>query len=152
MKRRVRLFLAIFFALLLTAVFAPRVARADASIGVHMVSVHAPDPGLNNFNPGLFVQGSNGLSAGWLLNSYRRTTFYAGWETPEFARLSLFGGVGTGYKPHEAPQIWQDLSALGTINLRLHSFGNGMTLKLRYVPKFSSDNYEVFHLTLQQPL
>jgi len=140
--------IALLLCLIGASAMASPLGEIDA-VGVHLVSRHAPDPGVNNVNLGAYVRTSQGWTAGTYWNTYNRPTVYAGWTTPEWYRLSATVAVGTGYEKHQAPQLERGLSLLVAPTVRLFSIQQ-TDFKLVYVPKINHDNLEVYHLIAER--
>jgi len=100
---------------------------ASIVLGIHLASVHR-EPGFNNANVGAYVQFESGLTAGVVENSYRRTSFYAGWtwETAD-KRFALTAGAITGYPSAK-------VSPLLVPSYR-HDMGDGWSARISYLPK-----------------
>lgn len=106
---------------------------APEAVGLHLASVHSnngrdymgPD-GWNDANPGVYIRLHNGLTAGVLQNSERRTSVYGGWTISTPGRMfSLTLGAITGYEGHTlyplvVPSMNLNLAAVGlpTLSLR----------------------------------
>lgn len=73
-------------------------------VGIHIASHHWPDiraNGIpyNNFNPGVELRWSSGVTVGAFRNSLERDTVYAGWTwTSGACAPALLIGVATGYR------------------------------------------------------
>ena len=83
-------------------------------LGLHLVSVHAPDDAynLNNVNPGIYARTQSGWEAGVYYNSYRRPSLYAGKEFYVITEgVTASVGVVTGYERKSVPCINPRLSA-----------------------------------------
>jgi hypothetical protein len=70
---------------------------ASITLGVHIASVHLPDHGQNNINPGIYAI-HEGWTAGVYRNSYKRTSAYFGHVFNVWGPLDLTAGVVSGYK------------------------------------------------------
>lgn len=64
-------------------------------LGVHLASVHVPQGGQSNFNPGIYVR-ADGLTAGVYRNSLKRPSIYLGY-TAEAGPFALTIGAISGY-------------------------------------------------------
>jgi hypothetical protein len=71
-------------------------ASAQTVVGLHTVSIHAPDHGENNSNWGAYVQHKR-----WVLGGYRnsigRDTAYLGYVKPLGYGFDVMGGLASGY-------------------------------------------------------
>lgn len=65
------------------------------TIGIDVGTWH-DRPGLRSSNPGLYYKADSGLAGGAYLNSYGRTSAWAGYQL-ESGRLGLLLGAATGY-------------------------------------------------------
>lgn len=76
-------------------------ASQAQTIGLHCCSIHDPDPHhlANNGNLGMYVRFDNGFTMGGYVNSFKRETYYVGWTTNEWYRLSATALVASGYIP-----------------------------------------------------
>ena len=72
-------------------------ATAQTTIGVHTVSIHAPDHGENNSNWGAYVQHKR-LIVGGYRNSLNRDTGYVGYVHPLGYGFDVMGGLASGYQ------------------------------------------------------
>jgi len=72
-------------------------ATAQTTIGVHTVSIHAPDHDENNENFGLYVQHKR-LILGAYRNSIDRNTVYAGYVQPLGHGFDVMAGLASGYE------------------------------------------------------
>ena len=70
-------------------------AAAQTKIGVHTVSIHAPDHDENNENWGLYVQHKR-VILGAYRNSIGNDTVYAGYVQPMGYGFDLMAGGATG--------------------------------------------------------
>ena len=84
--------------LLIVCMLAPGFCPAD-TIGLDLASVHVPDHGQHDFNPGLYWKSRDGLTLGAYSNSYARLSMYAG-LTIEHGPFALTVGVVSGYERH----------------------------------------------------
>lgn len=121
------------------------------AIGMHTVSRHSPSGDYQNANPGLYVMADNGLIFGGYRNSFGRLTYYAGWTTPEWHRLSLTLAAGTGYRPDEVPALSNGLSVLAAPTIRLVTIGQA-SLKMVWLPRVEKSQVEVLHWTVEWKL
>lgn len=64
--------------------------------GIHTVSFHAPKRDFNNVNPGVYWRDHDGLQAGILRNSFKRTSLYMG-QNFEFKHTDFMVGGALGY-------------------------------------------------------
>lgn len=106
--------------------------RAETVIGVHVGSIHAPDRGQNNSNPGLYIREAQ-VQAGVYRNSYKRTTLYAGFVQP-VGPIDLMLGFASGYeKVCSTYQTKQEVrqSCTGFSKHKITPMG-----ALSYAPKF----------------
>jgi hypothetical protein len=114
-------------------------------VGLHIGSHHIPNEGVNNTNPGVYAQLSNGLLAGTYRNSYNRRTNYVGWQTPELLRLSVVGALATGYTAEQAPRVGS-LSLIGGIHYRAVTI-DSLSFNVLWVPRVQGGTHDVLHLT-----
>jgi hypothetical protein len=70
-----------------------------ATVGVHLVSYHAPARGQQNTNPGLYVRADD-WQAGIYHNSYSETTVYGGRSFELGNGFEVLAGIGWGYQRH----------------------------------------------------
>ncbi|HEX6707896.1 MAG TPA: hypothetical protein VF169_24340 [Albitalea sp.] len=109
-------------------------------MGVHLASVHLPQRGFNNTNPGLYYRTDAGWTAGAYRNSLRRTSAYAG-LTWDWGRLSLTGGAVSGYSEEVQPLLVPSLR-LVTIQ--------GVTARVAFIPRVEKRiESHVLHLTVE---
>jgi len=76
-------------------------------VGLHLVSHHFPArPGQRNFNPGVYVRTSSGLTLGYYRNTLNRNSVYAGFTieraVTSYASVALTAGAVTGYRRNDA--------------------------------------------------
>lgn len=115
------------------------------TVGVHLGSVHLPQRDFNNFNPGLYVR-QDDWQAGAYLNSYRRTTAYAGrvWRLERvwgpLRKYEVFTGGATGYE-----NVWPH-GLVAPMVVFSHRFETGMRLSL--IPP-TPKNSGVVHLSME---
>lgn len=69
----------------------------DLILGLHLVSMHAPDKDHNNQNLGAYVRTAEGWTAGGYRNSIGRNSFYAG-RTFEYGPFGVTLAGITGYQ------------------------------------------------------
>lgn len=69
----------------------------EATYGLHLVSMHDQNNGVNNGNLGVYVRTKSGFSAGHYHNSCGTYTNYYGWSTPEWYRITLTPVIASGY-------------------------------------------------------
>jgi len=91
-----------------------------ALIGLHLGSVHFPQDGYNNVNPGGYLVTPSGLTAGAFYNSQRHLSLYAGKNLPLYGPVSITLGAVTGYPmapllPLVAPSIKLGAFRLSTV-------------------------------------
>jgi len=120
------------------------------TIGIHTVSRHNPDYNFANFNPGAYVVTDKGWTAGTYANSYSRMTYYAGWTTPEWNRLSATLAlahidVGADRFPYH------DLELAVVPAVRLFTEGR-WSAKLKFMPKINPNGQDILHLTIEKQL
>lgn len=77
-------------------------AHAETVIGLHTVSIHAPQRAQQNENAGLYIRSASGVEAGAYRNSVGRNTFYISQEfgllEGSAGKLGLQVGLATGYQ------------------------------------------------------
>jgi hypothetical protein len=113
---------------ILVALAAMASAKAEpARLGVHLLTAHAQH-GYEAVTAGLYVEASNGFTAGVLRNSESRVSFYGGrtWQT-DSGRWAITAGGITGYRGAA-------LSPLLVPSVRLH-LGPGAAARLSLIPK-----------------
>lgn len=103
------------------AAFAPPPANAQITLGVHLATSHSA-PGLNDSNPGLYIQLANGFIAGSYFNSWRRQSNYVGITLPVFdGAFDVSAVVLSGYRLDPMPAI---------VPSKRVSFGNGFGARI----------------------
>lgn len=85
-----------FVVFLLVAAVVPQRAHAD-TWGLHIASVHVPQRGERDINPGLYWRSDDGITLGGYRNSLGRASVYAG-LTIESGPWALTAGVLYGYQ------------------------------------------------------
>jgi hypothetical protein len=119
-----------------------------AAIGLHVGSVHTDNStgqSLNGFNPGIYLEHTSGITVGTYYNSLRRASYYVGYNyrmapiygvTPSV----LVGGV-TGYTTSPTWAIVPSLS---------YNMGDGVAVRLSYLPKVEATKVQTLHLSLEK--
>ncbi|HMC15998.1 MAG TPA: hypothetical protein VKI18_10225 [Albitalea sp.] len=115
-------------------------AASAGTFGAHVGSLHFPQAGFNNFNPGAYYRSDSGWTAGAYVNSLRRGTVYGGY-TWEAGRFGLTGGAITGYG-HGVLPLLVPSAALFT--------HHGVTARVAYIPRVEKRiGSHVLHLMLE---
>lgn len=92
-RTRARLYAALAAASLLA--FCTR-SEAD-TLGIDTLSVHLPQQGQDDFNPGAYYRFDNGAGFGAYHNSMRRVSVWVGWSWASGPFAMTLGGI-TGYQ------------------------------------------------------
>jgi len=125
------------------------VQEKPAIIGLHIATKH-DRVGFCEFNPGLYIEARNGVTAGIYKNSECNTSVYAGYtfETRPYGpvRLGLMLGGVLGYNsfpiaPMVLPSVAFDLS--GDRN-------KGTAVRLTYLPKFGRMGSRAVHVGIEK--
>ena len=120
------------------------------TIGIHTVSHHDPDYGFANFNPGAYVVTDKSWIAGAYANSYSRMTYYAGWVTPEWYRLSAT--LAVAHIEMGADRFpYHDLELAVVPAVRLFTEGR-LSGKLQWIPRIKSTDCDVLHIAFEWSL
>lgn len=137
----------ILFALILCSLaFA---ASAQTTMGLHTVSIHAPDNGkVNNVNPGGFVSFDNCATVGFYRNSLRRMSVYAGC-TMERGLMGVTIGAVTGYDKEHGGHSNAPVAPLLALHLRSPAAVLGATPGLTYILGHLVKSADVFHFFLR---
>jgi len=124
-------------------------ATAQTTIGVHTVSIHAPDNGkVNNVNPGGYVSFENCATVGFYRNSLRRMSVYAGCTMERGIAGLTIGGV-TGYDKEHGGHSNAPVAPLLALHLKSPVEFFGATPRLTYIPGRLVKSADVLHLSLQ---
>lgn len=107
------------------------------AVGVHIGSHHAPARDFRNFNPGVYVRWSSGITMGGYYNSERRTSLYAGY-THQWGSFALTAGLITGYERRAVMPMLVPSVRLGAIG--------PATMRLAILPKLEKRGATVLHL------
>ena len=120
------------------------------TVGIHTVSYHDPDYNFANFNPGVYVVSDRGWVAGIYANSYSRMTYYTGWVTPEWYRLSATIAVAhieTG--PDRFPYRGLELAIVPAVRLFTQ---DSWSAKLAFMPKINPNGQDIFHFAFERSI
>jgi hypothetical protein len=121
-----------------TTVLAPA-AWAD-TVGLHLISHHAPAKNYNNTNPGIYYRNDEGWTAGIYRNSLSKTSAYAGF-TWKYGILDITTAGVTGYFHRVQPLLVPSVS-LGT--------WQGITPRIAYIPRVEKKiGAHVIHLMVE---
>lgn len=137
--------LAIFAAVMVSALYPWGTAHAQTTMGLHLATQHLEhtEQRLNTATPGLYVRTEAGATFGVFRNSYSRTSAYAAWtfQTPG-RRFALTAGAITGYSA-------QKVMPLLTPSVRF-GVADGYAVRLAYIPKpLKRGHSSGLHLTLE---
>ena len=115
------------------------ICHAD-ELGIHIASHHWPQRENNNVNPGLYVRGDDGKTAGFYFNSERRWSAYAGMTYHIGGPFDVTVGGITGY--HRFP----------VLPLVAPSLTIGEHVRLAVLPKMGPMGATVVHLMWETKL
>lgn len=116
------------------------------TIGFHTVSAHFGGRGMNNQNPGVYMKTQAGWTAGFFINSYERTSIYAGrsWDK-DFAngwQASITLGGVTGYPSYAVlPLVAPSIATPEQ---------DGWRLRMTAAPKIHQHGAAVLHLMVER--
>ena len=115
-----------------------------ASIGMHFASVHSKS-GLNNFNPGVYVETTDGYTAGTYYNSESRQSYYLGrtLEAPLLYGTSgaVTLGAITGYRGYRVLPL-----AVPSLKIPLTE---GFGTRFAFIPRVEKKGAAALHLMLE---
>jgi hypothetical protein len=115
-----------------------------AAIGLHVASHHSK-PGFNNFNPGIYVETTDGYTAGTYDNSESHQSYYAGrtFEAQVLPHASVAVTVGaiTGYRA--APVL-----PLVVPTLRI-PLADKVSTRFAFIPRVEKKGAAAVHLMLE---
>jgi len=119
-----------------------------ATIGLHLASVHSntnPKHPPNNVNPGVYVETTEGWTAGTYRNSQYRQSFYAGrtldLDLAPVITASLTLGAITGYRQSPVLPL-----AVPSLRLRL---SDDVATRVAYVPRVEKKGAAAVHLMVE---
>lgn len=118
-------------------------ASAD-TMGLHVGTIHLPNDGYCNANPGLYYRTDGGWQVGVYRNSICRASFYAGkaWETDgEGLRFGAFLGAATGYHVPIMPM------ALASVSM---PFTGQMRARISFAPILHEKAGAILHLSFEK--
>jgi hypothetical protein len=124
---------------LAASMWAAPCAKAQ-TIGLHLVSHHAPAKIYNNTNPGVYYRTPEGWTAGIYSNSLSRTSVYAGY-TWKFGAFDVTTAAVTGYFHTVQPLLVPSISLFTW---------QGITPRIAYIPRVEKKiGSHVVHLMLE---
>lgn len=132
-----------------TPVIAQETKERPAIVGLHIATKH-DKTGFCEFNPGLYIETSKGVTVGFYKNSECNTSGYAGYtfETRPYGpvRLGLMLGGVIGYNAFPvAPMVIPSVS-VGFSGDRNKGWG----VRASYLPKFGNMGSRAVHLSLEK--
>ncbi|MET0334276.1 MAG: hypothetical protein ABW190_08380 [Rhizobacter sp.] len=126
-------------ALIAATLMAVNCAQAN-TIGLHLVSYHAPEKRYNNVNPGIYYRTTEGWTAGIYRNSLSRTSVYAGY-TWKFGALDVTTAGVSGYFHTVQPLLVPSVSLFTW---------QGITPRVAYIPRVEKKiGSHVLHLMVE---
>jgi len=105
-------------------------------LGLHLLSAHPGQTGMNNVNPGVYLVSPKGYTVGGYRNSEDRNSMYVG-KSWQYGRFSVTAAAVTGYRRH------------GIVPAVVGSFSLGGGFRLSGAP---APHGAVFHLSWETSL
>jgi hypothetical protein len=116
------------------------------TLGVHLASIHTPDHGQNNTNPGIYAI-VDGWAAGVYRNSYKRTSAYFGYVVNAWGPIDITVGAVTGYK--KDPVTGYGWSSGNVAPMLVPSMRLGYA-RVFVIPQVQKKASWVFHLAIEK--